>query len=324
MVAQFQDKETKKASFEDQKDLQERLFPCEEIKLTVEDINSMVEDIDPLTAERYLKTQKNNRNANAARVTEYADRMIKEQWMIGQPIIFDENDCLIDGQHRLRAVVRYGKPVCFLVVRGLPEKSASILDIGQKRSVAQVAKIQGVKQSSLADRTHILNAAMLGYSLRLRQKEDELARNLLNIIPSVASARFPQTMIDLMVKYEEGLDFVIKRRVGRESRKSVGDYSAIKGAVFRAYYHVDRTRLEEFLDVFQNGFPSGNSDFAAMALRNYITAIRSGERKVRFDESINLDMYKKTESAILNFQAKNPIMLLRGSEFEEFPLADFD
>jgi hypothetical protein len=36
--------------------------------------------------------------------------------------------------------------------------------------------------------------------------------------------------------------------------------------------HVDRTRLEEFLDVFQNGFPSGNSDFAAMALRNYITA----------------------------------------------------
>lgn len=40
--------------------------------------------------------------------------------------------------------------------------------------------------------------------------------------------------------------------------------------------------------------------------------------------SFNLDMYKKTEAAILNFQAKNPVTQIRGSDYEEFPLADFD
>lgn len=287
-----------------------------------ERIKSSIEDIDPITAEIYLKTQKNNRSINPLRVSEYADRMDKKQWLIGQPIAFDEEGCLIDGQHRLKAVIKHGKAVKFLTLRGFPSQSASVFDLGQKRTIAQIAKIQGVHHSRLSARNEILNAAMIGSSLKLRSKNPE--RNLCNIMPSKSGARSPQTMIHLMLKYSEGLDFAIKLFGGKEQRKAIGDYAAVKGAIFRAYYNTNHLRLEEFMQVFHTGFPKGEQDFAAMALRNFIAAIRSGEKRVRLIDSINLDMYKKTEAAILNFQAKNPVTQIRGSDYEEFPLADFD
>ena len=103
-----------------------------------------VESITPEQAKNYLETQQLNRNPNKLRVMEYVDRMQKNQWVVSQPITFDSEGCLIDGQHRLLAVAKFGFPVTFSVMRGVPRTSASVFDIGQKRTTAQVARIQGV------------------------------------------------------------------------------------------------------------------------------------------------------------------------------------
>jgi len=288
-------------------------------------IHVTVENITPEQAKDYLKTQQLNRNPNKLRISEYADRMQKNQWVISQPITFDSDGCLIDGQHRLLAIVKFGFPVTFSVMRGLPKSSASVFDIGQKRTVAQVARIQGVTTLRMTERVGILNAAILGSKLKLRTKKAESERNLSNLIFSDSNARSPQTMIALAEKYKDGLDFSLSRYGGTRTSNFVGNLSSVKAAVFRAYYNENRQRLSEFLEVFYTGFVKvSTEDSAAIALRNYLNAIKMGIKGVSLHDAGKSDAYTKTEAAILHFIARRDIRHLKGSEFEEFPLADFD
>ena len=288
-------------------------------------IHVTVENITPEQAKDYLKTQQLNRNPNKLRISEYADRMQKNQWVISQPITFDSDGCLIDGQHRLLAIVKFGFPVTFSVMRGLPKSSASVFDIGQKRTVAQVARIQGVTTLRMTERVGILNAAILGSKLKLRTKKAESERNLSNLIFSDSNARSPQTMIALAEKYKDGLDFSLSRYGGTRTSNFVGNLSSVKAAVFRAYYNENRQRLSEFLEVFYTGFVKvSTEDSAAIALRNYLNAIKMGIKGVSLHDAGKSDAYTKTEAAILHFIARRDIRHLKGSDFEEFPLADFD
>jgi len=288
-------------------------------------IRVTVENITPEQAKDYLKTQQLNRNPNKLRISEYADRMQKNQWVISQPITFDSDGCLIDGQHRLLAIVKFGFPVTFSVMRGLPKSSASVFDIGQKRTVAQVARIQGVTTLRMTERVGILNAAILGSKLKLRTKKAESERNLSNLIFSDSNARSPQTMIALAEKYKDGLDFSLSRYGGTRTSNFVGNLSSVKAAVFRAYYNENRQRLSEFLEVFYTGFVKvSTEDSAAIALRNYLNAIKMGKKGVSLHDAGKSDAYTKTEAAILHFIARRDIRHLKGSDFEEFPLADFD
>lgn len=288
-------------------------------------ISATVESITPELAKKYLETQQLNRNVNKLRVSEYADRMRKNQWVISQPITFDSEGCLIDGQHRLLAVVKFGCPVTFSVMRGLPKVSASVFDIGQKRTIAQVAKIQGINTLRMTEKLGILNAAIMGSKLKPRTKKAEAERNLSNLIISESGARSPQTMIFLAEKYKDGLEFSVSRYGGTRIRAFVSNLSSVKAAIFRAYYNVNTERLSEFLEVFYTGFvKTPTEDSAAIALRNYLNAIKSGEKGVSLHDSGKSDAYTKTEAAILHFMAKKDIRHLRGSEYEEFPLADFD
>jgi hypothetical protein len=63
-------------------------------------------DVDPATAESWLAKNPNNRNLRVPVVQSYARDMVSGNWMLnGETIKFDQSGKLIDGQHRLSAVV---------------------------------------------------------------------------------------------------------------------------------------------------------------------------------------------------------------------------
>lgn len=288
-------------------------------------IAATLENITPYMAKKYLETQERNREINSLRVLEYADRMKKGQWLVGQAITFDGDGHLIDGQHRLAAIVKYGNAVDFLVVRGVSKESASVFDVGQKRTMAQVAKIQGIDTPRMSERNSVLNSALIGSRLKARTTKADSERNSKNLIVSKSGARSFQTMIDLAVKYQDGLDFALIKKGGTEARKRIGDLAAVKGAIFRAYYHVNHVRLYEFIQVLHTGFPINvNVDNAAIALSNYLGGLKTEKRKVSIKDGGELEIYQKTECAIICFANKKPRTTLTMSGFEEFPLADFD
>jgi len=96
-----------------------------------------VETITPAMAERYLTHNSHNRKLRKGTVATYAHAMERGQWVLnGESIKFDHNGVLVDGQHRLAAIVEAGVPIDVLVIRNVSMESQITVDVGLRRSIA--------------------------------------------------------------------------------------------------------------------------------------------------------------------------------------------
>ena len=107
------------------------------------------ETITPELAQEYLKyNTENYRSINKFRVMSYASDMKNGKWQLnGEAIKFDVNGKLIDGQHRLQAIVSAGVPAEMLVIRDV-EEGVNLYGIGSNRSLGQIAKARGIVTTS--------------------------------------------------------------------------------------------------------------------------------------------------------------------------------
>lgn len=104
-----------------------------------------VKKITPEMATEWLKRNKSNRHLSERHINLYEDQMRAGKWMLtGSPIMFDDKNNLLDGQHRLNAVVRFGKPVEFLVCEGLSPDTFKVIDTGKNRSAGDVLSVKGI------------------------------------------------------------------------------------------------------------------------------------------------------------------------------------
>lgn len=108
-----------------------------------------VEIIGPKEARYLLRTNLHNRNVSEARVESLARDMRAGDWVMnGETIKVSESDTLIDGQHRLRAVVVADVPIAMLVVRGLPDSSQETVDLGAPRMLKNILQLRGMSNAS--------------------------------------------------------------------------------------------------------------------------------------------------------------------------------
>lgn len=96
-----------------------------------------VEQISPEMAEKYLSHNQGNRNI----VTSHVSAMVRDiqngRWMFNaQPICFARSGRLLNGQHRLSAVLESGQPIEVMVMRGLPEQAFETYDKQAKKAPA--------------------------------------------------------------------------------------------------------------------------------------------------------------------------------------------
>ena len=104
-------------------------------------------EITPEIAALWLsKNRDNQRNVTRSHVMHFAKEMIGGRWIVtGQPIIFDANDHMIDGQHRLHAIVLSGVSVTMMVTRGVAESAFMAIDRGKPRTSGNIFAIRGIK-----------------------------------------------------------------------------------------------------------------------------------------------------------------------------------
>ena len=100
-----------------------------------------IERITPEVAEKMLKTNIGNRDPKR----EPLEKAIRnDEWVLnGATIIFDMAGNLIDGQNRLMACIRSGKPIDTIVVRGISRSAQITMDTGVKRVLADYLKMAG-------------------------------------------------------------------------------------------------------------------------------------------------------------------------------------
>lgn len=122
---------------------------------------SRVETITPVLAEEYLRHNTKNRQLRKNLVSFYAEQMRKGQWMLnGEAIIFNEQGTLVDGQHRLAAVIEADKGIDMLVVRNADKDSFATIDSGVSRKVQDTFYVKGIPSASGV-------SAIIGRYLRL-------------------------------------------------------------------------------------------------------------------------------------------------------------
>lgn len=107
-------------------------------------LSAEIETIQPDQAAEYLTRNLNPRKLRPHLVARYADDMAAGNFPPGTGcIVFDEDDNLRDGQHRLQACVDANEAFTTIVIRGASEEAVNYIDRGVKRSLADVLRGHG-------------------------------------------------------------------------------------------------------------------------------------------------------------------------------------
>jgi hypothetical protein len=102
--------------------------------------------VTPEMAKLLLSQNSNNRRLIQANVDFLASQIVKGDWKLThQGIAVSKSGRLLDGQHRLAAVIKAGAPVGMMLTTGLPDDIFDVLDTGRARRASDTLSIAGAK-----------------------------------------------------------------------------------------------------------------------------------------------------------------------------------
>jgi hypothetical protein len=87
-----------------------------------------------------------NRNVTWGRVTQYAEDIRRGEWLMnGEAIKIAKDGTVLDGQHRLMAILEADRPIETLLVTGLDPTAQESMDQGKPRGFNDVLRLRGEK-----------------------------------------------------------------------------------------------------------------------------------------------------------------------------------
>jgi hypothetical protein len=243
-------------------------------------------EITPALASKWLKRNfAENRNLYPQVVGWYAADMLDGRWGVSQDIIsFDSENFLINGQHRLHAVIQSGATIWAYVGWGFERPDAFVMDQGRGRTLRDAIR---VTTGEKVDFAHLATAAqMYGRDHRSLSQQQRW---------------------DYYEKHKKAIDAACANAPGVRSQ--------VTAVMARAWYTQDKDRVMEFGRVMSTGESEGKKDNAAIKLRNWLQSCKiNGTVPDRFD------VYFKAQSAMRAFLAKKSITKLYVSSKEHFML----
>lgn len=223
-----------------------------------------VMNITPGMAKEWLANNNNsNRNIKIVAVERYARDMKNGNWeLTSSPISFDASGNLLDGQHRLMAIVQSG---CTVKMTVATRCTSSIYDVNVRRTATDIYKME--------------DSGNLNFTI------SSMVRGKLMIVENV---KHP-TVIDTVDEYKankEQYDLayeicVLNKGANKKVTKKGGICLACFAGIKAGY---DIEALRSFFNTVATGFPDAKYEASpAIALRNYLINIprKSGDSVVR-------------------------------------------
>lgn len=240
--------------------------------------------VTPAQAQQWLDTAARNRNLSQRRVEMYAAMMKRGDWMLtNQGIAIDEHGALLDGQHRLNAIVKAEIPVTVLVVQNVPNASQLVLD----QSLIRRAHDQiSLKTGWDVTPRHTATAKEMLKSLSASRTQDVALSDILLI------DRFYNT-------HHKAIEFAISEFAKHPIVQGIS-IAPVMAPVARSFYSQDRDLIVRFVEIVTTGMSTKKADGAGVVLRNYLLARNTGKNSVRRLTDRRM-IYKKTEIALLAF-----------------------
>lgn len=197
--------------------------------------------VSPTQAKKWLAANPHNRNINPVRVGILAEEMRNGHWDLnGEAIKLNGDGSLIDGQHRLAAVIESGVPIKTLVITGLPKNVAQTIDTGQRRSFAQTLTMRGEADSNV-----------LGALVKMQWQLDH------GWISHASTPTMPtRAGIDVLAAHD-GLRSAVK--VGSRANRAIKVPPSLAGFCWYRFSRIDNEHAAEDADGFLEGLVIGES-----------------------------------------------------------------
>ena len=254
--------------------------------------------VTPEMAAKWLEGNVLNRPLKQAHVERLAREMKAGRWRLThQGIAFDVTGCLIDGQHRLWAVVESGVTVPMRVFYNEPAGNLYAVDNGERRTNLDILNLTGEVGEVTAKDLATLRAMLASLSARGS-----------TFSASEESAQYR--------RHQHAVSFAVKH-LGNSGRKGLAT-AQIRAVIARATYTADEQRLVHFCDVLRSGVPADEQDHVILALRDFLTRNQSAGN----GESAQRVRYAKTEWALDAYLNGKTSKRLCGSDIELFPLPE--
>lgn len=225
-------------------------------------LTASVKTINPAVAKTMLKKRARNRGISSMRVSRYSQAMEKNEWVIAQPLMVNCDGTLIDGQHRLHAVLQCQKPVKFLVIEGYDRDGTfAVVDEIYPRKLAHWLQVRGEPV------TDVLSSVIL-----------MAARDEAGLVPTASGTGFIQTPV-------EGLEFLDShprlRSIVTGAPGTVNTYASrsIQCFAYHKFVKLDKTLANDFFVSLTTGHNEGNTD-PIFLLRERLKSNRRSKSKL--------------------------------------------
>lgn len=258
-------------------------------------------DVSPETAAAWLTHNTSNRPLSKGTVQQLAAQIRRGEWQLThQGIAFDEDGGLIDGQHRLAAIVKAGSPVPLTVTHGVPRAAFTVMDTGRKRTGRDTLALAGESNA-----TH-LAAALRGLHLYLNAPDSAW---------SGGSSVTSNDQLLVMLEKHPGVREALPHGIAFNRACRITTTAATIG-----WYVTTRTRPDIDQSAWQDGVVTGallESGDPRLTLRNTMLGLASGKAHRRRDDSReHLLYYLKSWNAWVEGRS---MKLLRRSPNETMP-----
>ena len=253
--------------------------------------------ITPTMAENWLENANvSNRKISDAHVDRLARDMKEGRWVqTHEGIAFDHHGILLDGQHRLWAIIEADRTVAMNVWFNLSPQARMAIDSGKSRSMVDVLRLGSGDSQINKNEVATLRTMLSGYRSPLKLTVQETATAL--------------------ARHREAIEFAIRHLPSVNAR---GLCNSITRAVLaRAFYGTHHQQLAGFGAMITNGIILDTPAAPAVAaLRQYLLTARGQSLAERQER------YGKTERALMAYLHDEPIRKLICIGRELFPLPE--
>jgi len=259
---------------------------------------AQIVNFDATIAQYLLTLNKNNRPLRGSNIQNLVSAIERREWRLnGASIVVSKEGELLDGQHRLAAII-HTKRVCpAIFVAGAEQKAFATIDQGRKRTLADLLGINGPS----GDPTYAATVRLLYVWY--------------NHPGSFSPGKEPVSM-DQLIAFAgklESLDHSLE--MGRKCKKQIG--GNVPPTIYAATHYEAMLTNEEEADDFFNALASG-ADLASnspiLILRNFLLRYESGSTTKH--RRYLVAVFAKAWNA---WRDGKPLKQLRFAPNEEFP-----
>lgn len=264
--------------------------PLSQVKTTYMNITADI-------ASQWLEGNVRNRRIDQKHVDILAQDMAAGKWRLThQGIAFNDQGMLVDGQHRLWAILQCGCTIPMAVSFGLSTESIDAID--------------GVKARTAVDRMTLSGAfGQEGVTSYHAATLRELVRGMGN------GKKMPYHQeVELMIDHIDAIRFATAHVATKAKGVAV---AYVRAVIARAWYSVDHDQLATFCRVLSTGMLETPCDTTIIKLRDQLMATGSTRNR-----TIQKELYAKVERVLLHWLNGETRSVLRPVTNEQFMLPE--